>query len=45
MKTFRARNVNPRDYAGKTVRVRGIIDWYHGPEIESMGPESVEIVE
>lgn len=45
MKVFRARNVDPRNYAGKTVRVHGIIDWYHGPEIEPMGPESVEIVE
>ena len=44
MKTFRARHVNPRDYAGKMVRVRGIIDWYHGPEIELMGPESVEVL-
>lgn len=45
LKTFRARDVNPRDYAGKTVRVRGVIDWYHGPEIELMGPESVEVLE
>ncbi|HEY4123245.1 MAG TPA: thermonuclease family protein [Rhizomicrobium sp.] len=45
MKIFRARNVNPRDYAGKQVRVRGVIDWYHGPEIELMGPESVEVVQ
>lgn len=44
MKTFRKAKVDPRDYAGKTVRVRGIIDWYRGPEIELMGPESVEII-
>ncbi len=44
MKTFRKAKVDPRDYAGKTIRVRGIIDWYRGPEIELMGPESVEVV-
>lgn len=44
MKTFRKRHVNPRDYAGKTVRVRGLIDWYRGPEIELMGPESIEVL-
>lgn len=44
MKVFRTRDVNPRDYAGKMVRVRGIIDWYHGPEIELMGPASVEVL-
>jgi hypothetical protein len=44
MKTFRKRHVNPRDYAGKTVRVRGIVDWYRGPEIEPMGPESIEVL-
>jgi hypothetical protein len=44
MKTFRKRHVNPRDYAGKTVRVRGLIDWYRGPEIELMGPESIEML-
>jgi hypothetical protein len=44
LKTFRARDVNPRDYAGKRVRVRGMIEWYRGPEIELMGPESVEVL-
>lgn len=44
MKTFRKRHVDPRDYAGKTIRVRGIIDWYRGPEIELMGPESIEVL-
>lgn len=44
MKTFRKAHVDPRLYEGKTVRVRGMIGWYHGPEIELMGPESVEIV-
>jgi hypothetical protein len=44
MKTFRKRHVNPRDYAGKTVRERGLIDWYRGPEIELMGPESIEVL-
>lgn len=44
VKTFRKNHVNPRDYAGKTVRVRGLIDWYRGPEIELMGPESIEVL-
>jgi endonuclease YncB( thermonuclease family) len=44
MKTFRKRHADPRDYAGKTIRVRGIVDWYRGPEIEPMGPESIEVL-
>lgn len=44
MKAFRKNHVNPRDYAGKTIRVRGLIDWYRGPEIELMGPESIEVL-
>jgi len=44
LKTFRKAKVDPRDYAGKTVRVRGMIDWYRGPEVELMGPESVEVL-
>ncbi|HTO41806.1 MAG TPA: thermonuclease family protein [Rhizomicrobium sp.] len=44
MKTFRKRRVKPQLYAGKTVRVRGIIGWYRGPQIELMGPESLVVL-
>ncbi|MGH6871741.1 MAG: thermonuclease family protein [Rhizomicrobium sp.] len=42
---FRARGVDPRDYAGKTVRVRGYVEWHNGPQIEAAVPEDIEVVE
>jgi hypothetical protein len=44
MKTFRAAGVDPQSYAGKTVRVRGIVEWHNGPEIEIASPDDIEIV-
>jgi hypothetical protein len=44
MKTFRAAGIDPESYAGKTVRVRGIIEWHNGPEIEIASPDDIEIV-
>ncbi len=44
MKNFRATGVDPRDYVGQTIRVRGLVQWLNGPEIEVANPQSVEVV-
>lgn len=44
MKMFRADGIDPADYAGKTIRVRGIVEWHGGPEIEIASPADIEIV-
>jgi hypothetical protein len=44
MKRFKAANIDPYSYAGKTVRVRGWIDRLHGFEIEAASSEAIEIV-
>jgi micrococcal nuclease len=45
MRNFRSAGVDPRDYAGKTIRVRGIVQQFHGPEIEVANPQQVEVVQ
>ncbi|HSZ74337.1 MAG TPA: thermonuclease family protein, partial [Rhizomicrobium sp.] len=42
MKSFRKEHIDPRDYAGKFVRVRGFLDWQNGPEIATANPEGIE---
>jgi micrococcal nuclease len=44
MANFRREGVDPRDYAGKTIRVRGIIQQFNGPEIEIANPEQIEVL-
>jgi hypothetical protein len=44
MENFRAASVDPRGFAGKTVRVRGWVEERDGPQIEVSAPESIEIV-
>jgi len=44
MANFRHDGVDPRLYAGKTVRVRGIVQQYDGPEIEIADPKQVEVL-
>jgi endonuclease YncB( thermonuclease family) len=44
MANFRAQGVDPRDYAGKIIRVRGIVQQFNGPEIEIANPEQVEML-
>ncbi|HWA90811.1 MAG TPA: thermonuclease family protein [Rhizomicrobium sp.] len=44
MANFRIQGVDPRDYAGKVVRVRGIVQQFNGPEIEIANPEQVEVL-
>lgn len=45
MPNFRRTGVDPRDYVGQTIRVRGIVQWLNGPEIEVANPQSVEVVQ
>jgi hypothetical protein len=45
MKTFRDHNIDPATfYAGKTLRVRGIVEQLNGPEVEIATPEQIEIL-
>ena len=44
MPIFRDAGVDPRNYAGKTVRVRGFVDQMNGPEIELSSPDMVEVI-
>lgn len=44
MTNFRADGVDPRDYAGKTIRVRGIIQQFNGPEIEIANDKQIEVL-
>jgi hypothetical protein len=45
MKAFRDHNIDPATfYAGKILRVRGIVEQLNGPEIEIATPEQIEIV-
>lgn len=43
MKSFRKKGIDPRNYAGKFVRVRGFLDWQNGPEIAAANPETIEL--
>lgn len=45
MKAFRAANIDPRDYVGKTIRVRGMVQSLNGPEIEIAIPQDVEVLQ
>ncbi len=44
MPNFRRLGVDPRAYAGQTIRVRGIVQSLNGPEIELANPQGVEVV-
>ena len=44
-KTFAAAKIDPRDYAGKTIRVRGIVQYLNGPELEVAAPHQIEIIQ
>ncbi|HTW36145.1 MAG TPA: thermonuclease family protein [Rhizomicrobium sp.] len=45
MRRFRDTGVDPRTYEGLTIRVRGFVDEFGGPEIEVASPEAVEVVQ
>ena len=44
MANFRRIGVDPRAYAGQTIRVRGLVQWLNGPEIEVANPQSIEVL-
>ncbi len=44
LKTFHATGVDPRDYAGKTIRVRGWVEIHNGPEMEVAAPDDIEVL-
>ena len=44
MPNFRRLGVDPRAYAGQTIRVRGMVQSLNGPEIELANPQGVEII-
>jgi hypothetical protein len=44
MPLFRDAGVDPRNYAGKLVRVRGFVDQMNGPEIAASSPEMFEVL-
>jgi len=45
MANFRTDGIDPRDYAGKMIRVRGIIQQFNGPEIEIANPKQIEVLQ
>ncbi len=45
MKTFRRLGVDPLNYKDKLMRVRGIVQWLNGPEIELANPKQVEVLQ
>ena len=45
MKTFRRMGVDPLGYRDRMVRVRGIVQWLNGPEIEVGNPKQIELLQ
>ena len=45
MKTFRRMGVDPLGYRDRMVRVRGIVQWLNGPEIEIGNPKQIELLQ
>jgi micrococcal nuclease len=44
MANFRGQGIDPRDYQGKRIRVRGFIQQLNGPEMEIASPRQVEVM-
>ena len=44
MANFRRIGVDPRSYAGQTIRVRGLVQYHNGPEIEVANPQGIEVI-
>ncbi len=42
---FRAAGLDPRDYAGRRLRVRGWLESFNGPMIEIVSPDQIEVLE
>ena len=41
---FKSAKIDPDDWKGKGVRVRGYVGWRFGPEIEVQSPEQIELI-
>jgi micrococcal nuclease len=41
---FTAAGIDLKELAGKTIRVRGWLQWRNGPMIEATHPEQIELV-
>jgi hypothetical protein len=41
---FKSAKIDPNDWKGKGVRVRGYVGWRFGPEIEVSNPEQIELM-
>lgn len=44
-RSFRAAGLDPRDYAGRRLRVRGWLQSFNGPMIEILSPDQIEVLE
>ncbi|MBI1331076.1 MAG: thermonuclease family protein [Alphaproteobacteria bacterium] len=44
MKLFKAADIDPESFAGRRVRVRGVVQSFNGPQIELYAPQNLEIV-
>jgi micrococcal nuclease len=44
-KNFRDSGIDPTAYAGQTIRVRGLVQSSHGPEIEVPNPQGIEVIQ
>jgi endonuclease YncB( thermonuclease family) len=44
MANFRNDGIDPAGYVGKTIRVRGIVQQFNGPEIEIANPKQIEVL-
>ena len=44
IKVFHAAGIEPIGYAGKLVRVRGVVEQLNGPEIELATPDDIEVI-
>jgi micrococcal nuclease len=44
-KTFKRMGVDPLDYEGKLIRVRGIVQSLNGPQIEAGNPKQIELLQ
>jgi len=45
VRMFRKEGVDPASFAGRSVRIRGWLRWYDGPQIEVTHPEQIEALE
>ena len=42
---FNKAEIDPQNWQGKPLRVRGYVGWRFGPEIEVQNPEQIELID